>query len=187
MCESHAIVSTLIEEGTAARAHFQTWWALRNLALPEFYETMNHPSYVEFFKASNSGHYKLFFLALSKIFDRDPRVSGVANLREVLRTENRDDLADALTETLVRWTSTVARIMAIRNTSIAHNERGISRERVYGLNGVTPDQIRELIDETCWAINRVANGLGISNVIFNGDRFEDATIEMLKVLRNGQI
>jgi hypothetical protein len=57
MSEARAITEHLIEEGIAARAHFQVWWALRNLALPRFLPAMDHSAYVDFFHASNSGHY----------------------------------------------------------------------------------------------------------------------------------
>lgn len=77
MSRAQTITLQLIEEGVAARVHFQVWWALRNLALPKYLLAMNDLTYVDFFHASNSGHYKLFFLALSKIFDRDSRVAGI--------------------------------------------------------------------------------------------------------------
>ena len=53
---------------------------------------MNELSYVEFFHASNSGHYKLFFISLAKVFDRDNRVAGIKELRKALRAEGRADL-----------------------------------------------------------------------------------------------
>jgi hypothetical protein len=56
----HKIISDLIEEGKSAKAHFQIWWTLLNLALPDYYETMNDMEYVDFFHAINSGNYKLF-------------------------------------------------------------------------------------------------------------------------------
>ena len=87
MTGARGITEHLIEEGIAARAHFQVWWALRNLALPRLLPAMNDLNYVDFFHASNSGHYKLFFIALSKIFDRDDRVAGIRELKKALRAE----------------------------------------------------------------------------------------------------
>jgi len=93
MTESIEIAKVLIEEGIAARGHFQVWWALRNLALPRFYETMNNHEYVDFFHAANSSNYKVFLLALSKIFDRDTRVAGLSRLRRLLNEEGKPELA----------------------------------------------------------------------------------------------
>jgi hypothetical protein len=184
--DARAIVEKLNEEGLAARAHFQIWWALRNLALPEFYEVMNDHSYVNFFHASSAGHYKLFFLALSKIFDRDQRSSGISNLCEALRAEGQSALADQLRKRLSQLTSVVAPLMTIRNQTIVHNDQTLPREKVYELNGITPDQIRKLIDDTCAAINEVARGLGMKEALFD-DGYDRATIAMLKKLRRGKI
>lgn len=185
MSEIHTILDHLMEEGTAATVHFHTWWALRNLAIPQFYETMNDLSHVDFFHASNSGHYKLFFLALSKIFDRDSRVSGISHLRETLRQNGYPKLADELETKLVPLRSAVSRVMSIRNRTIVHNERELSREKIYDLNGITPNEIRQLINSTCDAIDSVADGIGLSNRISSGERHERATLAMLKSLQKG--
>ena len=183
--EARAIATTLIEEGIAARAHFQVWWALRNKALPRFYDAMNNLEYVDFFHASNAGHYKLFLLALSKIFDRDTRVAGLSELRRALSDEGRNDLVDYIERSLSPLHDRIKAIMGIRSQSLVHNERALCRGQVYEINGITPNQIRELIDVTCGTINHVASELGISNTIFDSDRSESATMKMLEALERG--
>jgi hypothetical protein len=185
MSEARKIAATLIEEGIAARAHFQVWWALRNRALPRFYKTMNNLEYVDFFHASNAGHYKLFLLALAKIFDRDSRVAGLRELRCALLDEGRRDLADHLKDKISPFDPRIRAVIGIRNKSLVHNERALPRQKVYRLNGITPNQIRELIDVTCEAISHVAFELGINNTIFDSDRSERATLKMLEVLERG--
>lgn len=185
MSEARAIIEQLIEEGIAAKAHFQTWWALRNLALPEYHPTMNDLSYVDFFQTSNSGHYKLIFISLSKIFDRDERVSGISRLKEALQNEGYAQLARDVETKISPLDGLVRRVLNIRNKTIAHNEHQLPRQKVYELNGVTPNEIRQLIDSTCDAINSVARGFGLTNTIFDSDRHERATLAMLKTLRRG--
>lgn len=180
------ILETLMEEGIAAKAHFQTWWALRNLALPTYHPTMNDSVYVDFFHASNAGHYKLFFLALSKIFDRDSRVAGISNLRQALSDEGNAHLAHDLEQTLSPHKDLVVRVMNIRNKTIVHNEIEFPREKVYDINGVTPNEIRSLIDVTCEALNVTARALDFSNTIFESDRHETAVLAMLKILQRGK-
>lgn len=186
MSEVHRILDDLMEECGVATAHFHTWWALRNLALPKYYEAMNDYSYVDFFHASNTGHYKLFFVALAKIFDRDTRVSGISHLREALRADGHTKLADDLEAKLVPLGSLVSRVMGIRNKTIVHNERALSREKVYEIHGITPDEIRDLIRSTREAINTVAEGLGLSDRVSEGERHEKATIAMLERLQKGE-
>jgi hypothetical protein len=177
------IVHYLIEEGKVARAHFQTWWALRNLAIPEFLPAMNKSEYVDFFHVSNAGHYKMIFVALSKIFDRDARASGFTSLKATLRAENRTALAEYVEAELSPLTPRVARIDTIRNQAVAHNQTGLIRTEIYEANGITPNEICDLIDKTCTVINHVARELGISEIIFESKRFEDATLALLKALQ----
>ena len=75
--------------------------------------------------------------------------------------------------------------MNIRNRSLVHNEFAIARRRVYKLNGVTPNQLRALIEAVCSSIRVAALDLGLSETIFDSDRFERATMSMLESLEKG--
>ena len=108
---------------------------------------MNRWEYVDFFHASNSSHYKLIFFALSKIFDRDARASGFVSLKAALRAANHAPLADHVDKQLSTLTECVARIGAIRNRTIAHNQTDSVWKDVYEENGITPDDICELIEK----------------------------------------
>lgn len=185
MSTAHAITLLLIEEGIAARAHFQVWWALRNLAIPKYLPIMNDGSYVDFFHASNSGHYKLFLLALSKIFDRDTRVAGVSELKKALRAEGHARLALRIARELKPIEPFVQKLMRIRNKTIVHNQRSALRTKVYKVNGITPNQLRQVIETVCGAINATAHDLGITNTIFDSSRLESATLSMLEHLERG--
>ncbi|MDO8926509.1 MAG: hypothetical protein Q7U94_06320 [Sideroxyarcus sp.] len=183
MSRAITITHQLIEEGISARAHFQVWWALCNLALPKYESTMNNLGYVDFFHASDSGHYKLFFLALSKIFDRgDSRVAGISELKKALEAEGKVNIALRISEELEPIEPLVKRVLAIRNRTIVHNEHSMPRRKVYKVNGITPNQIRLVIDTVCATINRAARDQGITNTIFESDRMERATLGMLEKL-----
>lgn len=185
MSTARQITRILIEEGTKARAHFQIWWTLRNLALPDYHSVMSQFRYVDFFHAANSGHYVLFWLALSKIFDRDDRVAGMSELRRALTSEGLQSSATRVEKALLPYQSHVQRIMAIRNRSVVHNEYALPRHRVYSLSGIKPDEIRDLIEVTCNTINGVARDLSMSDVIFDSNRAQEATLRMLETLRKG--
>ena len=186
MATASEITHRLIEEGIKARAHFQIWWALRNLALPKYRATMSDFAYVDFFHAANSGHYVLYFLALAKIFDRDPRVAGIAELKRALRAEGKATVAIRIARELKPFGPHVKRVMGIRNRSVVHNEHAIARNKVYQINGITPNQLRDLIDAACSSINGAARELDITNRIFESARAESATLNMLKALERGR-
>lgn len=187
MASAHDIALRLIDEGINARSHFQIWWALRNLALPKYLPAMNDLQYVDFFHAANSGHYLLYFLALSKIFDRDPRVAGISEFKRALRAEGKTNIALQIARELKPVENYVKRMMSIRNRSIAHNDHAISRSKVYEVNGITPNQLREVIDTACGAINSAAKSLGIANTIFESNRAERATLNLLDALDRARL
>jgi hypothetical protein len=143
---------------------------------------MNDLNYVDFFHASNSGHYKLFFLALSKIFDRDNRVAGISELKRVLHAEGHGRIALRIAKELKPIEPLVKKVMGIRNQTIVHNEHSISRTEVYSINGISPDQLRQIVDTVCASISAAARDLGITNTIFENSRFESATLSMLEKL-----
>ena len=138
--------------------------------------------YVDFFRAANSGHYVLFFLALSKIFDRDQRVAGISELKRALRAEGKTKIAIEIARQLNPVEQYVKRVMSIRNRSVVHNEHAIPRNKVYEVNGITPNQLREVIDAACGSINATARALGIANTVFESDRAERATLNLLAAL-----
>lgn len=187
MASTIAILEPLIEETNAARAHYQVWWALRNLALPDFYEAMNDRRYVQYFQASNSGHYKLVFVALGKIYDSDTRSAGIRALKAALHAEGYAFVADKLEADLAAATCQVARLLTIRNRTVLHNEHSISRGQVYQLDGgITANEIWDLIEVTTHAINSVADALGYSLRVSTGKPYETATLAMLEQLRRGR-
>jgi hypothetical protein len=186
MSPARQILETLIEEAFSAKANFQTWWALRNLALPDYYETMNDSTYRDYFQLANGAHYKLFFLALSKLFDNDKRATSISRLKQALRVEGYTHSADELEQALCANMPSVERIIGIRNKAIVHNQAGISRQQVYEINGITPDEIRRLIELTCNILNDTARALGMTSIIFEGNRHETSVLEMLRTLERGR-
>jgi hypothetical protein len=180
------LLETLMDDATAARAHFHVWWSLRHIALPEFRRTMSDYSYVDFFHASNAGHYKLIFIALAKIFDRSNGATGLKKLAAQLRRDGRPQDATLVDELESRYSEQIKRIMAIRNKSIGHNEMATPRHQVYRDNPIAPNQIRELIDAVCALLNTITRRAGNTTVISDPDRYERAVLAMLKRLRDGE-
>ena len=103
-----------------------------------------------------------------------------------LCAEGKAAAAIRITEELKPFETHVKRVMSIRNRSVVHNEHAISRSKVYQVNGITPNQLRDLIDAACSSINGAARDLGIVNTIFESDRVERATLNMLETLQRGR-
>lgn len=184
MNSSFTITKFLLEEGESARAHFQVWWALNNLAHPHYSKVINHQNITDFFLICSNANYLAFIISLSKIFDRDERTSGLFKLKESLTHENNEHLVHYIEENLKPFNSIVKRILTIRNRSIAHNEHNISRPELYKQEKIKPNEISKLIQATCKTINYVASSIGLTNLIFTSNRCEQSTIAVLKNLEH---
>jgi len=186
MNDTQQIFWRLFEEASAASRYFHTWWALRNLAIPAYLPVMNDYEYIDFFHASNSGFLTLAFVSLSKIFDRDTRAVGMKGLREALAAEGHTAEAEAVKNQLSPHKDLVGRILGIRNKSVSHNQADLSLDEVYETYRVTPNEIRELINDVCAVMNMVAKALGSTNSISDGSRHEKAVIKLLEALERGR-
>ena len=185
MPTSKTVASRLVDECVSAKAHYQIWWALGNRALPKYHQTMSEFSHVDFFHAASPGHFTLYLLSIAKIFDRDDRVAGVKALRESLRAEGRGALANRVASELKSQAPLVTRVMRIRNRLLAHNDHSTTADELFRINGVTPNDLRDLIDAVSRILNEVARELGLSERVFDSKRYESATLSMLETLKFG--
>lgn len=183
MSQAHTITDRLIEEGTKARSYFQVWWVLNNRAYPDYASTMQHWEYVDFFHAANPGYFTLFMLALAKMFDRDPRSAGFLSLRTALEQEGKPEIATQIEIALTPLRPRVERIMEIRSQSVVHNSFGLSRDDIYKANGITIDELRDVVDATCQCISHVAAALGIQGHALASERVANATLRILAGLK----
>lgn len=177
---------------TAAYAHYETWFTLRGegKALVDHYDEMNDHRYVDFFHAVNSGSYKLIFIELGCLFDNDDRSASIRNLKVALETLGRNDLVQLIEQKLGSYGDLVSNILTIRSKLMAHKEMGLSSEVVHRKYGVVPNDIKALIEECCGMINEVRKqATGSDHPLLCATttrRFENATFELLDVLRKGR-
>ncbi len=184
------LLRRIADSVNAAQAHYQTWFTLRGhgTALPDYYEVMDDSRYVDFFHASNSGHYKLMYIELGCIFDSDTRAASIRNLKEKLNALGRDDLVNKINVELKPYIKLVSNIIAIRAKLIAHKEVGADSDNVHAKFNVVPDDVNALIKKCCFLINLIHAEVSKSNqeIAAETDRFEKATFELLKVLKRGR-
>ena len=175
------IITSLVQEGMAARASYQIWSALRQDAFPDYEETLKQRDFYTFFRTSSSAHFKLIFISLGKIFDSDSRTSSIENLKIALKRANRVDLESYIEEKLGNQEEIRERIKKIRHQSIAHNQENLSKKEIYKTNAVTADELCCFIDETCEVINHLAREYGLS-AMFSSDWVKQSTLKVLSAL-----
>jgi hypothetical protein len=180
------VLQVVQDDANAARAHFHTWWALCNLARPQYSDVMNDEQYSDFFKTSTSGHYKLIFASLTKVFDRYSSVAGFEKLRQLLHESERRDLAKILSNVTDGKEEIIRNILKIGNQTILHSQLSPRDKPIHTSPPITAEEIRELVDSICDAVSEVVTDLGQKKQIASGHRYEEAVFNLLKTLRASQ-
>jgi hypothetical protein len=190
MDELRKLLERIADSINAAQAHYQIWFTLRGQgkALPEYYDDMDDYRYVDFFHASNAGHYKLMFIELGCLFDTDTRAASMRNLKTKLAHAGLDELVSKIDITLKDYRQLVSNILTIRSTLIAHKEIDALSDEVHTKNGIIPNEVGKLIGVCCSLVNELNEKLFHDQQPLTGetDRFERATFELLEVLKVGR-
>lgn len=175
----------------AASAAYQIWFTLRGTgkALPDFLDDMNDYRYVDFFHASNSGHYKLMFIEIACLFDSNEGTDSIRNLKTMLESSGHESVATKISNELGKFSDLVSNMKTIRSRLIAHKESYVSPGDLYDKHKIKPDEIGQLIYETAKMINwtnKQINGEQSILIANETDRYEKATFNLLKVIKNGR-
>ena len=175
------IIKHLVQEGMAAISYYEVYSVLGRKEYFAQQRILDNDNYKDFFHVSHTAHYKMIFIALGKIFDKGSETASIEKLKKVLKNEKRNDLITYIEEKLGSQTEICKRIQAIRNKSIAHNQRNPSKEEIYEDNPVTPNELYCLINETCEVINYLALEFGLSGMSMSG-RAKKSMLKVLEVL-----
>ena len=151
------------EDASAARAFFRTWKELEKARGDAgLLATMNDHRHAAFFITTMDGCFRLAFLSLRKMFDRNRRsCESWAPVRgDWARTTT--SISSRRSRTCLPITATrSAKIKLVTNKTVAHNDLASSSEILEEAN-VTPDQIEGLIDASCRILNRIGERIGYS-------------------------
>ena len=175
------------EDASAARAFFHTWKAL-DMARGEagLLATMLDHRHVDFFVTVMDGCFRLAFLSLRKMFDRNGRSASLGLLYRRLGKDDHADLVREIENLLADHGDTIRKIKLVTNKTVAHNDLASSSEILEDAS-VTPDQIERLIDASCRILNNIGERLGFPDRISEGDRNEQAVQHLLDSLHDGRL
>ena len=163
-----------------AVAYFHTWWGFRGPDSMVHEAIFANSKLVDFFNVCRSGFLSLTFVSLGKLFD--PRGLGLQKLGKALYKQGLTKEANIVKSIEPSNQDLVRRIRAIRNKSVSHNQPGMCRDDVYKAYGITPDEIRGLIETIRIEINEVGRGIGFPTAISAGTRQDNAVNEVLRKL-----
>ena len=126
------------------------------------------------------------FTSLSKIFDRAEDLSGIKKLKLLLNEAEQGDLVKLLENNLKIHKPVIKAVKGIRDQSIAHKKGAKNVRQIYSENGVTPNQIRDLIHELINIMITISHKINFSWSLYATNRFENATLNLLQKLEHNK-
>jgi hypothetical protein len=163
---------------TIAERNFQLWWALVNRIYPSYANTLD--LYSDFFGPSIDAFQRVYFVELGRLLDIG---KDAVNLGSFF---NSHTLSDPSIKTdyqnfLKAKVLDIRAIRTIRNKVFAHSDKILSPNQVFANNGITPNKIREIIDELVELVRRIIRDVQTgTGTIGDTHRYEFAAMALVR-------
>jgi hypothetical protein len=178
-----SVLADVVNSATAAKVHFEVWWAQANEAKPALLRQMNAHS--DFFRASYDAHYMAYRVYVGHLFDATPRTASIAAyLREVnLRTPVAEHEAlEGEYKALLKRAKT---LIVARHKTVAHIDQFLTEKEVFAqADPTTYNQTRDLIYDVAQFVAKLAGHESQPGVIgiARDRRLLEATLALIRAL-----
>jgi hypothetical protein len=176
------ILTDLIQSASAAKAHYEVWWAQASEAKPGLVGVMNKHS--DFFRASYDAHYMSFFVYLAHLFDKRADSSSIPSYF----TAARAIIDQATLQTFEARYSVLEQratpILTARHKTVAHIDARLSEKDVFAPLKITWKEVHDVISDSCCFVADLASLRGLSAVGIPRDRrLIEATLRLIHALK----
>jgi hypothetical protein len=178
-----SVISDLVSSASAAKVHFEVWWAQASEAKPTLVRQMQ--SHSDFFRASFDAHYMAFHTYVGHLFDTTPKTASIpAYLKEMrARTPTAEYLA--IETEYKRLAHRAKPIITARHKTVAHIDAVLTEKEVFSLDPkMTYDEIRDVIYDSAQFVAKLAGheqqpgAIGIART----RRLIDSTLRLIRAL-----
>ena len=177
---SGKVLFDLYESTSEARAHWQAWWALANLAKPRFVERMER--FPDFFLIAERAHFNSIFINLAHAFDKRKDVASIDRYLRIAKAKYSSVEISAVRKRLAPHAPARDGVLEIRNNVIAHKTLGLTEKEVFASARITPRHIGALVEEVAGVVNSFAEREGWVQRVFTSDRVSSATLGVLEAM-----
>lgn len=176
------ILQDLINSATAAKTHYEVYWAQANEAKSSLLDTLNE--HVDFFRASYDAHYVAFFVYLAHLFEKNRDSSCIQTyLSAIALTTDPIQFHDWQ----VQYKNLAERALPLiraRNKTVAHVDARLSESDVFGPLQITWDDVRMVIYDSAKFVAELAGTTELGSIGIPRDgRLIDSTLKMIRTLK----
>lgn len=177
-------INELYHTATVAGLNYEIWWTYKSKdTRPGYVDVMN--KYALFFQTSIHAHFVALLVALYRLYETRDDTFNIPSLLKMLRDESR--LPDATIDFLEDIYRNEARplwikVNILRNKAFGHRSATHTVEEVFKEAGVTPNELRDLLEVTKKLLNKLTYSCSKCVHAFNlGAR--DVTLRLLDDLK----
>lgn len=178
-------ISELRHTITVAGLNYEIWWVYKSKnTRPTYVETMNR--YSLFFQTSIHAHFVALLVELYRLYETRDDTFNIPSLLKMLREQGR--LPDATLKLLEGVYTNEAkslwvRVNILRNKAFGHRSVAHTVEEVFKEAGITPNELRDLVEVTKKLLNELTHAWDRSVHAFNLGSRED-TLRLLGDLKD---
>lgn len=180
--QSTKILADVVQSATAAKVHFEVWWAQASEAKPKLVTTMNRHS--DFFHASHDAHYTAFFVYFAHLFDKRADSSSIPTYLSIITPLTDTARISYLQEKYAELVKRATPLLIARHKTVAHIDGKLSEKDVFGQLGVTWNEIRDVIYDSATYVAELAGTKDLGSIGIPRDRrLIDSTLKLINALR----
>lgn len=166
-----------------ARGCYKLWWAyLQMINDPDRFPTVL--KFKDFFQTSAYAYNCNLIISLHKLYDGGRDVLNIQAFlnelinRKILDAMDQANMKPLLDEVKIIW----KKVVILRSNLFAHRKNTLSRNEIYKIAQITPNQLRDLTDKSLKILNLAAEKLYETNEQFR-DLEESDMQNLLAVLK----
>lgn len=176
-------IDALRHSATVASLNCDIWWVYKSKEYrPVYVDTMNR--YLGFFDTSLHAHFVALLVALYPMYETRRDTFNIPRLLKILERECQiPDTAFAKATALYAEAKPLwIKVGVLRNEAFGHRSDSRTIEEIFKKAGITPNQLRKLIEITKRLLNTVSRGINGNVHAFNLTATE-ATVRVLRDLQ----
>ena len=172
----------------SAQADYEVWYTLagKDKGYEKYSAVLQDNLFRDFFDSVLNAHFKVMFIDIACLFEPHERASSFYGLKKLLRDDGYHDVADRIECAISSHKDLIERIKGNRDKRIAHHVATWSEEQMLKKFGVTPNEIRSLLEAFNELLKMIYKDVVSPNTAYpiaRLDRFEEATIRLLQILK----
>lgn len=176
------ILNDLTESASAAKTHYEVWWAQANRAKPELVGVLNDHS--DFFRASYHAHYTSIFVYLAHLFDKRADSSSIPTYFNAIRQTMAPDDLQILESRFKILEKGAKPLLDVRHKTVAHIDAKLTEKDVLAPLNITWIEISNIIYDVCRFVEELNPPPAIGGYVGipRDERLIEATMKLLQAL-----